>query len=229
MRLSEKTVDAIEKMIFAEFPGAGLLLPPEMELAARFGVSRIVVREAMKILEDRGLVAVRAGRGTHTTGPTTERVKNSLLRLFRDQPMPSLVEMEQILEMRATLEVEAAALAARRATPEDIAELNEAVNQMRLHVRDERIAEFDLRFHVLVAKGAHNPCFEMVLEPLISVMLRQIRLTDCYNPAVALHSAIARAIARHDEAAARRAVRVLVHATHCDVKKALAILERSHL
>ncbi|MBL0161752.1 MAG: FadR family transcriptional regulator [Bryobacterales bacterium] len=229
MRLSEKTVDAIEKMIFAEFPNAGLLLPPELELATRFGVSRIVIREAMKILEDRGLVEVRAGRGTHTTGPTTDRVKKSLLRLFRDQPAPTLLEMEQLLEMRETLEVEAAALASRRATPEDIAEMEEALAQMEAHVGSERIAEWDLRFHVLVAKASHNPYFEMVLEPLIRVMLRQIELTDSYEPGIALHRAIARAIARHNEPAARRAVRVLTHATHRDVQKALAILAQANV
>ena len=228
MTLSEKTVDAIEKMIFSEYSRAGLRLPAELDLATRFGVSRIAIREAMKILEGRGLVDVRTGRGTHTTGPTTDRVKGSLLRLFRDQPAPSLSDMEQFLELRATLEEEAAALASRRATPEDIAALEEALSQMELHCGDEWLAEWDSRFHVRVAQAAHNPYFEMVLEPLIRVMLCRIELTDACSPGIALHRAIARAIARHNVAAARRAVRVLRHATRCDVEKALAILARSN-
>ena len=92
---------------------------------------------------------------------------------------------------------------------------------MELHCGDEWFAEWDSRFHVRVAQAAHNPYFEMVLEPLIRAMLRQIERADACTPGIALHRAIARAIARHIVAAARRAVRVLTHATRCDVEKVL--------
>src|SRR5215217_3669132 len=98
-RLSEQVVAELERTITEEFPEPGTRLPKEAELADRFRVSRIVIREAMKVLEDRGVVEVRAGRGTITMAPTPERVKTALLRLFRDQPLPTLAEMEHMLEL----------------------------------------------------------------------------------------------------------------------------------
>src|SRR6476646_2939398 len=63
-RLSEQVLHEMQRLITEEYPEPGSRLPKETELAERFQVSRIVVREAMKILEDRGVVEVRAGRGT---------------------------------------------------------------------------------------------------------------------------------------------------------------------
>ena len=103
-RLSGQVVTELERAIVEEYPEPGTRLPTEDELADRFHVSRIVIREAMKILEDRGVVEVRAGRGTITVAPTPEGVKASLLRLFRDQPIPTLTEMEHMLELREVLE-----------------------------------------------------------------------------------------------------------------------------
>src|SRR5712671_5114794 len=103
-RLSEQVVHEIQRMISEEYPEPGAKLPRESELAERFQVSRIVIREAMKILEDRGVVEVRAGRGTLTVAPSPERVKESLSRLFRGQPMPTAEDMERLLELRQVLE-----------------------------------------------------------------------------------------------------------------------------
>src|ERR1035441_3928206 len=103
-RLSELALHEIERMVAEEFRAPGSRLPKEAELADRLHVSRIVIREAMKILEDRGLVEVRAGRGSFTVAPKPDRVKESLMRLFRDQPMPTAEEMERLLELRQVLE-----------------------------------------------------------------------------------------------------------------------------
>src|SRR5215472_18263429 len=83
-RLSGQVLLQIESMIAEKFP-PGELLPTEDELADQFQVSRIVIREAMKMLEDRGLVEVRAGRGTLTLTPSPEKAKEVLMRLFKDQ------------------------------------------------------------------------------------------------------------------------------------------------
>ncbi|MGA2201766.1 MAG: GntR family transcriptional regulator [Terriglobales bacterium] len=73
-RLSSQVVLQVENMIAEKFR-PGMLLPTEDELAEQFSVSRIVIREAMKILEDRGVVEVRAGRGTIGVPPSSDRVK----------------------------------------------------------------------------------------------------------------------------------------------------------
>ena len=211
-------------MIQEEYREPGLRLPKEAELAERFRVSRIVIREAMKVLEDRGLVEVRAGRGTLTASPTPERVKVSLLRLFRDQPLPTLSDMERMLELREVLEETVAALAAVRATPDDLALIAAALSDMDASKTDEDTIEADLRFHMAVAKAAHNRFFEMVIDPLTQVFLQQIALTDSYEVGVDLHRQIFDQVSKGDPVAARQAVRRLMRNTRADAKKALGIL-----
>lgn len=220
-RLSEQTVDALERMIAEEFPRPGDRLPKEAELADRFGVSRIVIREAMKVLEDRGLVEVRAGRGTCTVSPSPEKVKESLLRLFRDQPVPSVDEMQKMLELRAILEETAAGLAAVRATEEDLGEMRAALRDMDSSVVDDVAVAADLRFHIAVARAAHNRYFEIVLSPLTQVVIQQVKLTNAFSVGVRLHQEVYEAIRKRNPVAARQAVRRLMKATLEDVRNAL--------
>jgi len=146
-RLSEQVTSEIENMIAEEFAVAGTRLPNESALADRFQVSRIVIREAMKILEDRGSVEVRAGRGTVTVAPSPDRVKAALLRLFQNQPIPTFAEMERLLELREVLEESVAGIAAVCATPEDLQEIEAALSDMKAEHSIEGAVQADLRFH----------------------------------------------------------------------------------
>jgi GntR family transcriptional repressor for pyruvate dehydrogenase complex len=224
-RLSEQVVSELERMIAEEFGQAGMRLPREADLAVRFGVSRIVIREAVKILEDRGLVSVQAGSGTRTLPPSPDKVKDSLLRLFRGRPVPEFEDMERMLELRGVLEETTASLAAVRATEADLDEIEAALSGMAS--RDpERAAEADLRFHQAVARAAHNPYFEMVIEPLTKVIVQQIQLTDSYVIGLDLHRSVYLAIRRRNAVAARQAVRRLIQRTLEDTRRALQLLGR---
>ncbi len=223
-RLSEQVVSELERMIVEEYPEPKLRLPREAELADRFQVSRIVVREAMKILEDRGVVEVKAGRGSFTIAPSPERVKDSLRRLFKDQPIPSLSEMERMLELRQILEETAAGLAAVRCTPEDLERMEGALAQMSRKTPEANTIEADLRFHHAVACAAHNRYFEMVLEPLTHVFIQQIKLSNSYKVGVEMHRQIFEAIRANNPVAARQAVRRLMKSTLDDARNALRAL-----
>lgn len=224
-RLSEQVVAELERMILEEFREPGTRLPKESDLAERFHVSRIVIREAMKILEDRGMVEVRAGRGTITLPPSPDRVKASLLRLFRDQPIPTLAEMDRMMELREVLEESVAALAAVRATPEDLGRMSAALSDMAAPERTvEETIEADLRFHLAIAAAAHNRYFEMVTEPLTQVFIQQIKLSDSYTVGVDLHRQIYEKIAKGDPVGARQAVRRLMQNTRKDIKAALEMI-----
>jgi GntR family transcriptional regulator, galactonate operon transcriptional repressor len=221
-RLSEQALNEIQRMIAEEYPEPGSRLPKEAELADRFRVSRIVIREAMKILEDRGAVEVRAGRGTLTVAPKPDRVKESLLLLFRDQPMPTLKEMELMLELRQVLEETSASLAAVRATEEDLKEIESALLGMAQEGGSlENTIEADLRFHRAVMRAAHNPYLEMVLDPVMSVFLQQIKLTTSYNTGFDMHNHIFQQIRDRNPVGARQAVRRLMRGTIADSRKAL--------
>ena len=227
-RLSELVIHEIQRMIAEEYPKPGSRLPKEAELADRFHVSRIVIREAMKILEDRGVVEVRAGRGTLTVAPNPDRVKDSLLRLFRDQPIPTVEEMERLLELRQVLEENAASLAAVRAGEEDLNEIEAALRQMKEDGLDpdETIAA-DLRFHRAVTRAAHNRYFEMVLDPLTEVVNQQIKLTNSYDMGLESHREIFAEIRSHNPVGARQAVRRLMKQTLSDCRKALKEFTRA--
>jgi DNA-binding FadR family transcriptional regulator len=220
-RLSEQVLHEMQRLIVEEYPAPGSRLPKEAELAEKFQVSRIVIREAMKILEDRGMVEVRAGRGTLTVAPTPNRVKESLLQLFRDQPMPTIEEMESMLELRQVLEETSASLAAVRATKEDLIEIENALQGMAEDNGDlKHTVEADLRFHRAVMRAAHNSYLELVLDPVMSVFLQQIKLTN-FNTGLDMHRDIFTEIQTRNPIGARQAVRRLMKNTLQDSRRAL--------
>jgi len=221
-RLSEQVVGELQRMVREEYAEPGSRLPKEAALAERFQVSRIVVREAMKILEDRGVVEVRAGRGTLTVAARPDRVKRSLLQLFGDQPIPTLTEMESMLELRQVLEETSASLAAVRATEQDLSEIQAALEQMTSKEADlDTTIEADLRFHRAVVKAAHNAYLEMVLDPIVSVFVQQIKLTNSFHTGVPAHRHIFNEIRAHNPIGARQAVRRLMKQTLEDSRSAL--------
>jgi DNA-binding FadR family transcriptional regulator len=224
-RLSEQVVGEVQRMISEEYATPGSRLPKEAELADRFQVSRIVLREAMKILEDRGVVEVRAGRGTMTVAPSPDRVKESLLRLFGDQPMPTVQDMESLLELRQVLEETSASLAAVRATDEDIAAIETALTAMAREDGDlGATIEADLSFHRAVMRAAHNQYLEMVSDPVMSVFLLQIKLTDTIDTGLDLHRELFLQIKARNSVGARQAVRRLMSKTLNDSRKVLRSL-----
>ncbi len=201
-------------MITEEYPVPGSRLPKEVELADRFQVSRIVIREAMKILEDRGVVEVRAGRGTLTVAPNPKRVKTSLLQLFCDQPMLTIQEMEQLLELCKVLEETSAGLAAVRATADDLNEIEAALAEMRNSGAALEQAMFaNLRFHRSIMRASHNPFIEMVLDPLREGFLQSIKITSIFNTGWEAHRNIFVEIQAHNPLGARQAVRRLMNMT----------------
>lgn len=221
-RLSEQVLQEMQRLIMEEYPTPGSRLPKEADLADRFQVSRVVIREAMKVLEDRGMVEVRAGRGTLTLSAKPNRMKDSLLLLFRDQPVPTLEDMELMLELRQVLEETSASLAAVRAGEDDLQEIQDALQGMAADNGDlKHTIEADLRFHRAVMRAAHNPYLELVLDPVMSAFLQQIKLTN-FHTGVDLHRHIFEEIRAHNPIGARQAVRRLMKDTLKDSRRALS-------
>jgi GntR family galactonate operon transcriptional repressor len=219
-RLSERLLPEIQRMIVEEYATPGSRLPNEGALAERFDVSRIVIREAMKVLQDRGVVEVRAGRGTLTLACKPDLVRESLLRVFRDQPIPTFEEMESMLELRQVLEEMSASLAAVRATDEDLAGIQTALAGMQDSPLEDAIAA-DVEFHRAVLRAAHNRYLEMVLDPVMSVFLQQIKLTNTATMGIELHHDIFEQIRARNPVAARQAVRRLMKSTLQDSRRVL--------
>lgn len=170
--LSEIIAEKVEESILSGVFKIGSRLPSEQSLANQFGVSRNVVREAFKILQERGLIEIQDGSGAFVIPPNTEFTSNAFGRYIRLIGADSAVGA--LYETRMILEGQNARLAAVRATAEDIAELELHLDQMHANVESGgRWTEADLDFHISVAKATHNPFLVLLLQPLVA-QLREV-------------------------------------------------------
>ena len=207
-RLYEQIVAQIEKQILTGKLRYGDRLPTERELAAQFRVSRTVVREAVKALQEKGLVQSHPGRGTFITDGTARAVRHSLgfmLRVGSSQGASDLAEAREILEP------EIAALAATRATTEQVEAIRQTVALME-RARDDADAfvEADLQFHLALAQATQNPLIPTLIDPIVDLLREQRKNTFRRGGAAHgqyHHKKILAAVARRDPNAARAAMR----------------------
>jgi GntR family transcriptional repressor for pyruvate dehydrogenase complex len=130
----------------------GAKLPPESRLSEVFGVSRSVVREAISRLKTEGLLDSRQGKGVMVLGPAARTA-------FRMDGIDQLSQpdLSQFYEMRAVIESETAALAARRRSPKDLKRLRDCLARMARAVKDRRDGtQPDLEFHRIIAEVSGN-------------------------------------------------------------------------
>lgn len=164
-------------------------LPSEQALAARYGVSRSVVREALRVLEARGITVTRTGRGTFVTAREAERE----LRFGG-------YSATDLFEARPHIEVAAAGLAAVRRTEEQVAALQELQERLEAETDPAAWVELDSALHAAIAQASGNPVFADVLEHVRSSLARQssvINLTPGRRTrSDSEHRAIIAAIAR---------------------------------
>ena len=209
-RLYERLVDKILGLISSGAWKPGFRLPPERELSEAFGVSRTVVREAVKALEARGVLESIAGSGVSVRLADFNMVSQSLQTYMQ---LSNRVDFEiRLNEVRRVLEVEMVALAASRITPEQLTELHQICKQMREGQNTaKQMAELDFRLHVTLAEATQNDLFKVLLAPLIHQLRDQIILTweDFLRPVEEVfdqHEAIVSAVQSGDADAARQAM-----------------------
>lgn len=145
-------------------------IPPTGELAARFNVSRTVIREALAELTGRGLIRRQQGREGVVSVPGSDH----LLQLFESQISVEDISFDQLHDFREVLEVGSARMAARHAQLNDIARLSDLLHAMRTAEDDEAMLAVDVEFHRAIANAA-NPLFAVVLDGL-SPLLMESRL-----------------------------------------------------
>jgi GntR family transcriptional regulator, transcriptional repressor for pyruvate dehydrogenase complex len=171
VKLPEQVADRIQGLIVADALHTGDKLPPERDLAVRLGVSRPVIREALQVLSARGLAHIKPGCGTFLQEPSAQDTAAHLELYFKLKHCPN--SLNDFFEIRRLLEVEAAGLAADRATSEDIAILQGTITEMvdQLESLPDYI-KADVSFHLALARAAHND-FMLILIGTISNLLSQ--------------------------------------------------------
>jgi GntR family transcriptional repressor for pyruvate dehydrogenase complex len=203
--LTEEIVKRIIALVNDLRPGDKL--PTERELIAAFRVGRSSVREALKILSAIGVVRIVSGAGTFVgEGNLSLLAKPLSLRLLRSGRGTA-----ELIEARRVLEVELAGLAAERATPEEIGAIEVGLVEMEATQHDvERYIESDVRFHLAIARGAHNDVLLDLLQTLQYIVRRWIvqSIEEFEGKPTSIHEhvPICDAIKAHDPARARIAM-----------------------
>jgi GntR family transcriptional repressor for pyruvate dehydrogenase complex len=205
-RLSDKVADMMLETILSDRLKVGDRLPSERELGEQFGVSRTVVREAVRALVTKGVIDVRSGSGLRVAAVDANAVSESMSLFLRG----GTLDFENVHEVRTLLEVHLAGLAAERATEEEVAQLRDIHERMRRETADvEAAARDDLEFHRAIARATHNELFLLLMDSIGSALIdiRRENLGSGSAPmTLSQHEAILETIAVHDPEGARTAM-----------------------
>lgn len=209
---SQVVTELGKAIVSGEFP-VGTTLPGDVELAARFGVSRTVLREAMKTLAAKGLIVPRARIGTRVTPKDHWNLFDGDILTWHFAVGVDKDFLLHLSDIRGGFEPHAAALAARHASE---AEINQ---MMRLAVAmgdpdhtPETLALADLRFHLAVIEASHNPFMRTVGSLIEAALAGVFKLSSPIadrskiGDVAANHMRIVEEIRRRDEDGARRAM-----------------------
>lgn len=208
-RVSQGAVKQIVNLIRSHRLNPGDRLPGERQLVESLSVSRASVREALRSLEGMGLIEVRAGVGTFVKHPISEFVETTL-------PHPLLLNREmltKLFELRELIETGAAAMAASRATDDDIDKIREAVEHVETcyEKRDlHSMVEADIALHraILIATG--NDILVQVMDNMSGILWEMRRaslsIVEGVTQTMAGHRAILVALEQHQPEVARKAM-----------------------
>ncbi len=233
VRLVDRVVNEIQGLIVGGQLKPGAKLPPERELADKLGVSRTVIREAVRILVAKGLLETKPGVGTIVRHVTRDQIVEPLNLLV--QIRNGGVSFEELHQVRSILEVEIAGLAASQATEADIAELEQLVAAMEATQNDTDVfAARDTDFHQALARMTYNPLLGLLLgvirdllEDYIALVTRHI---DPARHVLPYHRQILERVAAKDVEGARQAMRAhlkQIRKNHEEALAALAAMQQS--
>lgn len=183
-------------------------LPPERDLCERFGVSRVTVREALRMLESSGLVEIRVGArgGAFVTAPSGNRVGEGLTDLLT----LSVISAADVTEVRMVLEVGIVPLVCERATEEDLSDLDKICQRSEEALRDgDYTMDMSLEFHMRTAEATHNPAVSMLVQSfrgpiLMSLQEAKIAAPEMGRLGTREHERFIEAVRRRDPEAASR-------------------------
>lgn len=206
-RAFEEVSEQIKELIFTGVFSPGDKLPAERELAAQFAVGRIVVREALRVLENSGFVYIKQGSDGGAVvkeigaAPVTQSIAD-MVRLGK-------ISFDHLAESRLAIEKMILQFVVRRADEEDLRLLRENIEQSeKVLLTGVRATETNVGFHILLAKASRNPLFEMIQESISRIVytfLQKLKTDVEYSTRVVrYHKEIYKAIKNRDEGKAQR-------------------------
>jgi GntR family transcriptional repressor for pyruvate dehydrogenase complex len=209
VRLSDQVAAQLQDLVLDRVFKPGEKLPSERELCELLGVSRTVVREAVRSLVVKGLLQVRPGGGMEVRAPDTALVSELMSVMLRTGE--GEIAFAHVQEVRRLLEVENAGLAAERRNETDLAQMEEQLRAMIEHENEPHLwAEADVAFHAAIAAATHNPLYPVLLGTIVELLM-EVRLTGITLPGTAqiahrYHVPIFERIKAPDRTGARKAM-----------------------
>jgi DNA-binding FadR family transcriptional regulator len=176
-RISETIVEQVRQLMRQGQLRPGDRLPAERDLCEQFGVSRVTVREALRMLESSGLVEIRVGArgGAFVTAPTSGRIGDGLA----DMLSLSVISAADVTEVRLILEVGIIPLLCERATEEDLEDLERMCELSRAA---DYSMDMSAEFHVRVARATHNPALALLVESFRGPILMSLEEAKATAP-----------------------------------------------
>lgn len=216
-RLGVAVVAELVELIVTVQLKEGDLLPPEGPLSEHFGVSRTVLRESVKRLEEKGLVIVSQGRGTQVLAPGYWNMLDPVVLSALIDNDESLGVLDELTIVRASLESAMAAAVAQSHTSEELLRLENALTAMRASESEtDSFRQADVIFHYALMEISGNRLAENIAKHLYKRAVESTRYQGINPPdAVALtldeHAAIVEAIGRGDAPGAEKAMHDHIH------------------
>ncbi|MCO5066337.1 MAG: FadR family transcriptional regulator [Rhizobiaceae bacterium] len=203
---------------------AGDVLPNADELSERLGVGRSVLREGLKVLSGKGMIEARPKTGTRVRPRAEWNHLDPDLLAWR-YASPSVEDVGSIFDLRRAIEPAAAALCAKKASAEQIAQLSAILDEMSATADDsDRFAGPDLSFHQALMRFTGNELISTLGSVVEMALLISFRLSDDrggQRHSLPLHKGVLDRIRDRDEEGARQAVVTLLNDAEADVRRAL--------
>lgn len=200
----------------------------EKSLCEELGVSRTVVREAIKVLAAKGLIEVKPKTGIHVCPRESWSLADPQLLGWMCEIRPDGQLLRILCEVREILEPAAAELAAKRASPQELTVINRYFGRMEQATRrTRRFIEADTEFHGAIFRACHNELLahtcSIVGRAFRAGLSATVKALASLEPAVQMHHAVAEAIANRDSRTARSAMEDLLAKTRKDIHEHLHV------
>lgn len=206
------TNELVELIVTGQIPEGGLL-PPEGPLSEHFGVSRTVIRESVKRLEEKGLIVVTQGRGTQVARSGSWNMLDLTILSALIENDDSLSILDELTIVRGSLESAMAGAVAARHTKEELSRIEHVLDGMReMRQESDAFRQEDVVFHFTVMEISGNRLAENITKRLYRRALESDRYhglgyEGAFESTLEEHSRVVDAIARHDVAGAEREMR----------------------
>jgi DNA-binding FadR family transcriptional regulator len=221
------TVDHLGAAIVAGRYGPGASIPPEPMLCEELGVSRTVVREAVKSLIGKGLVSSGPKVGTRVLGADQWNWFDPDVIMWQSRAGLTPEFLRDLQDLRRVVEPAAVRMAAERATPAEIAEIEAAYEGMRKAVEEGGdYVKYDLRFHQGLLRACRNRMIVQMSQALGALLRTSFEISttrkDGPRNSLPLHRAVLDAVIARDPAKAEKAILVLIDGANQDIEQVLA-------